>query len=151
MDTSIPSFLYADDAPEKRLITQEFWKLLEIGVFDVVISDIVLFEISRCEDGLRKKLENHLSEIDLDNIEIDEQIRSLAEKYVEEKIVPEKYFDDALHLAAATLATVDSVVSWNFKHMVKLSTIRGVNGVNRMLGFKEIEILTPQSWVEDKP
>jgi hypothetical protein len=33
--------------------------------------------------------------------------------------------------------------------MVKLKTIRGVNGINRMLGFKEIEILTPQSWIQE--
>jgi hypothetical protein len=83
-------------------------------------------------------------------IEIDEQIRTLAEKYVQEGIIPERYFDDALHLAAATYAEVDSVVSWNFRHMVKLSTIRGVNGVNKMFGLKEIEILSPQSWIEDK-
>ena len=44
---------------------------------------------------------------------------------------------------------VDALVSWNFKHMVKLKTIRGVNGINRMLGFKELEILTPQSWIQE--
>jgi hypothetical protein len=27
---------------------------------------------------------------------------------------------------------------------------RGVNGVNKMFGLKEIEILSPQSWIEDK-
>ncbi len=75
---------------------------------------------------------------------------SLAEKYVQEKIIPQKYFDDALHLACATYANVDSVVSWNFKHFVNLKTIRGVNGVNRIVGLKEIEILTPQSWIEEE-
>ncbi len=111
-----------------------------MGMFDLFISDIVLLEINRCESELRQNLEHHLSNIDFQIIEIDEHIRTLAEKY----------FDDALHLAAATYAEVDSVVSWNFRHMVKLSTIRGVNGVNKMFGLKEIEILTPQSWIEDK-
>lgn len=91
-----------------------------------------------------------MSKIDIHIIEIDEQIRVLAEKYVNEGIIPEKYFDDALHLAESTYTEVDSVVSWNFRHMVKLSTIRGINGVNKMFGLKEIEILTPQIWIEDK-
>jgi len=43
----------------------------------------------------------------------------------------------------------DALISWNFKHMVKLKTIRGVNGINRMLGFKELEILTPQSLIQE--
>ncbi|MEK7196220.1 MAG: hypothetical protein AAB151_01000, partial [Nitrospirota bacterium] len=43
----------------------------------------------------------------------------------------------------------DPLISWNFKHMVKLKTIRGVNGINRMLGFKELEILTPQSLIQE--
>lgn len=151
LDTSIPSFLYADDAPEKQQITIEFWKLLELGVFDLFISDIVLLEISRAESKLKVKLEESVAKIDFDIVEIDEFIKALADKYVQEGIVPQKYLDDALHLAAATYANVDSVVSWNFRHMVKLSTIRGVNGVNRMFGLKEIEILTPQSWIEEKP
>lgn len=150
LDTSIPSFLYATDALEKQEITVEFWKFVELGMFDLYLSDVVLFEINRCEIDLRQKLEDHLTKIDFQIIEIDERVRMLAEKYVQEAIIPTKYFDDALHLAAATYAEVDSVISWNFRHMVKLSTIRGVNGVNKMYGLKEIEILTPQSWIDEK-
>ncbi len=128
----------------------EFWKFVELGMFDLYLSDVVLFEINRCEIDLRQKLEDHLTKIDFQIIEIDERVRMLAEKYVQEAIIPTKYFDDALHLAAATYAEVDSVISWNFRHMVKLSTIRGVNGVNKMYGLKEIEILTPQSWIDEK-
>ena len=51
--------------------------------------------------------------------------------------------------ALATYNEADAVISWNFKHMVKLKTIRGVNGINKMLGYKELEILTPQSWLQE--
>lgn len=33
--------------------------------------------------------------------------------------------------------------------MVRLKTIRGVNAVNQLLHYRQIEILTPQSWVEE--
>ena len=55
--------------------------------------------------------------------------------------------DDAYHLAVATIYNCDVVASWNFQHMVKYKTIIGVNGVNKMLGYKEIEILTPESMI----
>jgi hypothetical protein len=35
-------------------------------------------------------------------------------------IVTRKYEADALHIALATLAKVDVLVSWNFKHIVNL-------------------------------
>ncbi|MBM4140438.1 MAG: type II toxin-antitoxin system VapC family toxin [Nitrospira sp.] len=94
-------------------------------------------------------MENKLSEIVLEIVSVNEDVFSLAQKYIDEDIIPQKYQDDALHIALATCNEADALVSWNFKHMVKLKTIRGVNGINRMLGFKEIEILTPQSWIQE--
>ncbi len=38
----------------------------------------------------------------------------------------------------------DVLVSWNFKHIVNLDRIRGCNGVNLLLGYSQIEILTPK-------
>ena len=73
----------------------------------------------------------------------------MAQKYINEGIIPQKYQDDALPIALATYNEADSLITWNFKHLVKLKTIRGINGINRMLGYKELEIVTPQSWIEE--
>ena len=113
-----------------------------------IISDIVYDELSDSPIYVRNKLE----EIPINNLEkLDKNSESvfLADKYVEFKVISEKYYNDALHIALATFNEADALISWNFKHMVKLKTIRGVNGVNRMLGFKELEILTPQSLIQE--
>ncbi len=149
LDTSVPSFLFADDSPEKREVTLQFWDILKLGLYDIVISDILLREISKCEMLLSQKLEDKLSEIVLEIVSVNEDVFSLAQKYVDEGIIPQTYRDDALHIALATYNEADALISWNFKHMVKLKTIRGVNGINRMLGLKELEILTPQSWIQE--
>ena len=149
LDTSVPSFLFADDAPERREITKKFWDLVKLDIFEVVISEILLLEIARAKPPLNFQLEEIIGELSAEIINIKDEIRVLADKYVAEGIIPMKFRDDALHLACATYAGVDAVVSWNFKHFVKLSTIRGVNGVNRILGLKEMEILTPQSWIQE--
>ncbi len=149
LDTSVPSFLFADDSPEKREVTIQLWDLLKLGLYDILISDVLLTEISKCERPLAQDLEDRLTELVLEIVSVNEDVYSLAQKYIDEGIIPQTYQDDALHVALATFNEADALISWNFKHMVKLKTIRGVNGINRMLGFKELEILTPQSLIQE--
>ena len=149
LDTSVTSFLYADDSLEKREVTIRFWNVLKLGLYDVVISDILLTEISKCEKPLAQNLEDRLTELVLEIVSVNEDVYLLAQKYIDEGIIPQTYQDDALHIALATFNEADALISWNFKHIVKLKTIRGVNGINRMLGFRELEILTPQSLIQE--
>jgi hypothetical protein len=59
-------------------------------------------------------------------------------------VVTEKYKVDALHVALATVAEVDVLVSWDFKHMVNLNRIQGYNGVNLIRGYGIVEIRRPK-------
>lgn len=52
--------------------------------------------------------------------------------------------DDARHVAAATVAGADVIVSWNFRHIVNRERIRRYNAVNALNGYREIEIYSPQ-------
>ena len=56
---------------------------------------------------------------------------------------------DALHIAVATLAGVDVLVSWNFKHIVNVSRIQAFNDVNRDMGNRTLEVRTPREMVYD--
>jgi len=51
----------------------------------------------------------------------------LRDAYVQAGIVTPKYGDDALHVAQATLARADVIVSWNFRHLVNPVRIRMFN------------------------
>ena len=68
----------------------------------------------------------------------------LAEQYIIEKALTAKSYDDALHIALATLNNADVLASWNFKHIVNLDRIRLYNSINLKLGFRLIEIRTPR-------
>jgi len=50
-------------------------------------------------------------------------------------------------LAIAVVQELDVLVSWNFEHLVKLKTRVGVNGLNRLLGYHEIELVSPEEVV----
>ncbi len=50
---------------------------------------------------------------------------------------------DAIHVAAATVAGADLVLSWNFKHIVNYDRIHKYNAVNLLNGYRQIDIRSP--------
>ena len=51
----------------------------------------------------------------------------------------------ALHVALATLAGVDTLASWNFKHLLNFYRLRRFHCVNRELGHPHLEIHEAQA------
>ena len=57
---------------------------------------------------------------------------------------------DAEHIASASVAEVDFVVSWNFKHIVQFEKIAGYQAVNLLNGYREIRIYSPKEVVANE-
>jgi len=74
---------------------------------------------------------------------ITDEASVLAQKYVEQGIFPEKYYDDALHVAIASVNDINVLLSWNFTHLVKLKTRRMVSLVNSLDDYLPVEIISP--------
>ena len=49
-----------------------------------------------------------------------------------------------LHIALATVAEVDVLVSWNFRHIVRLDKIRLFNALNLAQGYRSLSIYSPR-------
>ncbi|MBI5698469.1 MAG: PIN domain-containing protein [Thaumarchaeota archaeon] len=143
LETSVIGFLYASDAKEKMNITRVFFRT-SINKYNIFISDLVLEEIEKISEPLRTQLRKILSRYKFTTLKTNENARILAEKYVKAGIIPEKYFNDALHIAIAVINEMDVILSWNLQHIVKLKTIEGVNNINKTLGFKSIMVHTPE-------
>jgi hypothetical protein len=47
------------------------------------------------------------------------------------------------HVALATAAHADAIVSWNFRHIVHLDKMRLYNQVNLMSGYAPLSIVSP--------
>jgi len=145
LETSIWNFLFADDAPEKRDITKEFFTSVKQELFEIYISDVVISELSDTPDiHKRELLLEKVKEYDPIELVRDEEVDALVKKYMEARFFPERFIDDARHIAVAVVNNIDIVVSWNQDHMVKVQTRFGVNGVNRLEGYKDIDIATPE-------
>ena len=65
-----------------------------------------------------------------------------------ENVVGKTSFADCLHIALATIHRVDLLVSWNFKHIVNITRIRGYNSVNLKKGYQTLEIRSPKEIID---
>lgn len=108
-----------------------------------VVSKLTIDELQNARFEVREKI----TSIPIDNIEyllLSSEAAELANSYLNHKIVTKKSADDALHIAVATVANVNVLVSWNFKHIVNLDKIAQYNMINVINGYKTIEIRTPR-------
>lgn len=71
----------------------------------------------------------------------------LLAAYEDRRILGPKFRNDMLHIAVATVAEADLLVSWNFRHIVRLDRIRLFNSVNLELGYKPLAIYSPREVV----
>lgn len=92
---------------------------------------------------------NQLNEIDFTILEVNEGTVRLAEKFIDFGVLKKKSFEDCQHIAAAILSNCDIIVSWNFKHIVNVKTIRGIKVVTTMEGYKDILIYPPTALLEE--
>jgi hypothetical protein len=51
--------------------------------------------------------------------------------------------NDARHIALATVADLDAIVSWNFRDMVNIRKKGIVHSVNARFGYRLIDIISP--------
>lgn len=149
LDTSVVSYLDQQDAPEKMSETKEVWDKIKEGDYEVFISTLVINELQKCQEPKRTYLLNQLSEIDFTILEVNESTVRLAEKFIDFGVLKKKSFEDCQHIAAAILSDCDIIVSWNFKHIVNVKTIRGIKVVTTMEGYKDILIYPPTALLEE--
>ena len=143
LDTSVISYLSQEDAPERMKDTLELWKDFVNGKYEVYLSQVTLDEIEKCSESKRNKLYDYLSDIEYTKLEINEEIVGLAQKIIDMGILRPKSFDDCQHIAAAVVNACDCIISWNFKHIVNIKTIKGVRAITHLESYKDIDIMNP--------
>ena len=156
LDTSIINFLFADDAPEKRDITKEFFdEYVKNGHYDVFVSPIVIDEISKTENEFQRlRLLNVISDYRIPILNIEPSlgnIRALADMYIEHGIIPRTKVEDALHIAISTVYEMDVLLSWNYRHLANINRERKILSANIQEGYiKTLRITTPLEVMSDE-
>ena len=146
--------LYADTSVYGGCFDKEFaehsLKLVDEirrGRFLLLVSDTVLLELDVAPPHVQSLLAE-LREIPHEQIEPRQEILALRNAYVAAGVVGPASLLDAEHIANATVAGADLIVSWNFRHIVHFDKIRAYNAVNLMHGYAQVDIRTPEEVVE---
>ena len=140
LDTSVLGGIYD---PEFENDSKKLFALFESGEALPVVSSVTEAEVRRAPKRVHTLLES-LVKTGGETIPLSPEAEALAAAYIRAGVVTAKYEADALHIALATLAKVDVLVSWNFRHIVNLQRIRGFSGVNLIHGYGTLEIRSPK-------
>ena len=144
IDTSIVGG-YFDKEFEKD--TKLLFERLERKEVKFVASNLLREELNPAPEQVRTLL-NRYDVGSVEFVELTEEAKALAEKYIEEKVVGQASVDDCRHIALATISKVDVLASWNFKHIVNLTRIQGYNNVNLQNGYGVLEIRNPKELID---
>jgi hypothetical protein len=80
---------------------------------------------------------------------LSEEAEALATGFVQLGMVPARFRRDGLHLAIAMAEGMDALVSWNFRHIVRVKTRRVVSAASTLGGYKDLDICTPVELADD--
>jgi rRNA-processing protein FCF1 len=142
LDTSIINFLEANDAPEYKKATENFFGNVVVPEkIEVYISNVVIDEINDTNnEDTKSKLHENIKKYP--NIKMlatnDENINEIAflvENYITNGIIPNKKAADAFQIAYVTIFQIDVLLSWNFKHLANINKEQKILGLNKILGY----------------
>ena len=146
LDTSVVSFLFAEDSPDFRKATVEFFERYSQR-FDLFVSDVVPTEINRDPNLERRhRLLDVLKQHPITVLPSSRtaEVEALATTYIDNKVLPPSKKEDALHVAYATVFELDVLLSWNFKHLANIAREERILTVNRQLGYRyPLRVLSP--------
>jgi len=113
------------------------------GDLTLVLSELTLRELEAAPEGVRLVL-GRVPQAHIEPLSLSSEAEELAAAYIDDGAIGARMRADALHIALATVARVDVLVSWNFKHIVNLKRIHAYNAVNLKKGYPLLEIRTPR-------
>ncbi len=116
----------------------------------LLLSQVVLDELQPALARVRELLAT-LPATQIEKFEVTTAVIKLRNAYLDAAILGTRWRDDATHVAIATVAKADAIVSWNFKHIVRLDKMTAYNQINQSHGYGVLTIISPREVFFDEP
>ena len=149
LETTLFNF-YVDEGREAHPYTVQLFKEIAAEKYETFTSTYVTDELEKAPEAKRDKMMNLIVEYGVTVLAPNDEAVKLADIYVAEGIIPQKYRTDGLHIAIATVNNLDMVISMNFQHIVKRKTKVATGSINVLNGYRAVEIYNPMEVVEDE-
>ncbi len=118
------------------------------GRATLVLSEVTLDELANAPTRVQAWLDR-VPSAHLETIAPSDAATRLADAYLAAGALSRRSHDDAQHVAFASIARVDSLASWNFRHLVNEPRIAKFHRVNREMGYPAIPIENPEGLIHD--
>ena len=152
IETTVVSYLTAKPSRDIMIAghqeaTRELWAKLSTR-YETYISALVFEEAGR---GDQNQAQMRLAAIaKLPMLDIDDEVRYLAEEIIAKKGIPAEYPEDALHIAVAAVNGIEVIITWNFAHLNNPFTRKKVRKIVEAKGYICPEICSPEELLEVK-
>lgn len=144
LDSSVWNAYFDDHVPDIQAHTLAFFDRIKKEPTVIVhASDVVFQEMSKAPPERKPRLIRLVGEVQPVRLELGIEAGSLADAYIQHGVLRTGHLLDARHVAIATVSQVRVVVSWNYRHLVNRRRREAFNGVNAIMGYPPIEILSP--------
>ena len=139
IDTSVIAGCLDD---EFSLESNQLMEAMKQEKFILLMSDIIVSELINAPQAVKDILLSIPQRV-IEVVKITPEVLQLRDAYINEGVVTSKSINDATHVAAATIARADAIISWNFKHIVRLDKMKGYNQINLLNGYGILTIISP--------
>ncbi len=145
LETSFFSF-YFDERPAPAIVamrdwTRQFWDERR-NSYELVTSEAVFGELRK--GGAYHKEAALKMALTVPLLPAGTEIDGIVRAYVQHKVMPQDPTGDALHLALASFHACDYLVTWNCRHLANANKFGHIRDINRLLGLKSPDLVTPQ-------
>lgn len=139
IDTSVIAGCLDD---EFSLESNQLMEAIKQEKFILLMSDIIVSELINAPQAVKDILLSIPQRV-IEVVKITPEVLQLRDAYINEGVVTSKSINDATHVAAATIARAAAIISWNFKHIVRLDKMKGYNQINLLNGYGILTIISP--------
>ena len=91
------------------------WWETQKGRFDLYISEVVIEEASRGDASAASRRLAALEGIEV--LQLNKAAVELSKTLIQKGGIPKKALDDALHVAIASVHSIDFLLTWNYRHI----------------------------------
>ena len=145
IETSILGYLTASSTDNLILaanmkVTQDWWNICRSS-FILYASEIVEDEAARGDPEIASQRLNLLQSLML--LDLPEAAVELAQEFLQQCNLPPQASSDALHVALATVYSLNYMLTWSCKHMANAQIQRQLSQISSELGYQLPIICTP--------
>jgi predicted nucleic acid-binding protein len=148
LETSMFNY-YFDKERVGHSATVRMFEAIGCGKFIGFTSEYVNIELNRAPEPKKSNMLGLSARYGVTVLDTDDETANLAKIYVNELVIPQKFYFDAFHIASASVHNINCLLTFNFKHLIRFKTKEMTAKINLREGYPTITICQPMEVLDD--